>query len=63
MNDVKGAIRLGIALLMQSLADDADALRAIDRPGLRKAIVRHVVGFDAEGVLDDLGGAGVCRCG
>src|SRR6185312_11860696 len=30
---------------------------AIGRPGLWEAVLRHVVGFDAERVLDDLGGA------
>ena len=33
------------------------ALFAIGRPELREAIVRYVVGLDAECVLDDLGGA------
>ena len=44
--------RLGL----QPVADDAGALFAIGRPGFREAMVGVVVGFDTEGVLDDLGG-------
>ena len=52
-----GGIRLGTVLRSaQPLADDAGALLAIGRPGLREAVIGDVVGFDAKGVLD-LGGA------
>ena len=35
-------------------ADDAGALLADGRPVLREGVVDHLVGFDAEGLLDDL---------
>jgi len=43
--------------LLQPIADDAGALLAILGPGLREAVIGHVVRFDAERALDDLGGA------
>jgi hypothetical protein len=44
--------RLGL----QPLADDASALFAVDRPSLGEDVLGDVVSFDAERVLDDLGG-------
>jgi hypothetical protein len=44
--------RLGL----QPLADVPGALITIGRPFLREAVVDDIVGLDAEGVLDDLGG-------
>jgi hypothetical protein len=41
----------------QPIADDASALLAILRPGVREAIVRHLVALDTKRALDDLGGA------
>ncbi len=41
----------------QPLTDDAGALLAISRPVLREAIPSHIIGFDTEGFLYDLGGA------
>ncbi len=49
-------IRSGQKSTPQS-ANDAGALLAVRRAGLREAVVRHVVGFFAECVLDALGGA------
>jgi hypothetical protein len=43
--------RLGL----QPVANDAGALLAISWPGLREGVVHHVVGFDAKGLLDELG--------
>jgi hypothetical protein len=40
---------------LQPFTDDAGAHLAILRPGLREGAVHHIVGFDAEGLLDDLG--------
>jgi hypothetical protein len=51
------AIRPGTVPQSEPLADDGGALLAISRPGLREGVIHHVVGFDAERVLDDLGGA------
>ena len=42
---------------VQPVADDAGALLPISWPGLREGVVHHVVGFDAEGFLDEFGGA------
>ena len=46
-----------LRLSLQPTADDASAHLAIGRPILRETMVHNVVGFDAECVLDDLGGA------
>jgi hypothetical protein len=40
---------------LKPFADDGSAPFAIRWPFLGEAVVRHVVGFDAERVLDDLG--------
>jgi hypothetical protein len=42
---------------LQPLADGAGAQLPIGRPVLREAVVHDVVGFDAERILDDPGGA------
>jgi hypothetical protein len=42
---------------LQPVADGAGALLAIGWPALREAVIHHVVGFDAEGFLDEFGGA------
>jgi hypothetical protein len=42
---------------LQPLTDDAGASLAISRPVLREAVPSDIVGFDAEGLLYDLGGA------
>jgi hypothetical protein len=51
-----GGIRPGSAPPSAAIHDDAGALFAIGWPGLREYVVGDVVGFDAERVLDDLGG-------
>jgi hypothetical protein len=39
------------------------ALLAIVRPGLREAVVRHLLGFNAERILDDRAAAGALEPG
>jgi hypothetical protein len=41
---------------LQPFADNASALLAIIRPGLREAIIGDVIALDAERILDDLSG-------